>query len=50
VGFTSGLKAADKPALTGKLEAIVAVRSFTGNTPGGSESVVNKAVVGMDNG
>ena len=34
VGFTSGLKAADKPALTGKLEAIVAVRSFTGNTPG----------------
>jgi ATP-dependent DNA ligase len=35
VGFSSGIKSADKPALTGKLEAIVAARSFTGNTPGG---------------
>jgi ATP-dependent DNA ligase len=34
VGFTSGLKAAEKPGLTDELEAIVAVRSFTGNTPG----------------
>jgi ATP-dependent DNA ligase len=35
VGFTSGLSAAEKPALTDKLEAIVTDRSFTGNTPGG---------------
>ena len=34
VGFTSALKAIEKPALTDKLEAIVAARSFTGNTPG----------------
>lgn len=35
VGFTSGLKAAQKAALTDKLEAIVSDRSFTGNAPGG---------------
>jgi ATP-dependent DNA ligase len=35
VGFTSGLKETEKPALTDKLEAIATVRSFTGNTPGG---------------
>jgi ATP-dependent DNA ligase len=35
VGFSSGLKAAEKPALTDRLEAIKASRSFTGNTPGG---------------
>ncbi len=35
VGFTSGLKAQEKPALTERLEAIAAQHSFTGNTPGG---------------
>jgi ATP-dependent DNA ligase len=35
VGFSSGIKAKDKPALTGKLEAIGQDRSFTGNAPGG---------------
>jgi ATP-dependent DNA ligase len=35
VGFTSGLKADEKPALTDRLEAITADRIFTGNTPGG---------------
>jgi len=35
VGFCSGLKANEKPALTAKLEAIVAEQSFTGSTPGG---------------
>ena len=35
VGFTSGLKAAQKADLTERLEAIVADRSFTGNSPGG---------------
>jgi ATP-dependent DNA ligase len=34
VGFTSALKAEEKPALTGRLEAIVADHSFTGNMPG----------------
>ena len=33
VGFSSGIKAAEKPALTDRLEAIVAKRSFTGNAP-----------------
>jgi ATP-dependent DNA ligase len=35
VGFCSGIKAKDKPALTDKLEALKHDRSFTGNTPGG---------------
>jgi ATP-dependent DNA ligase len=35
VGFSSGLKAKDKPALTDKLEALATSRSFTGNAPGG---------------
>jgi ATP-dependent DNA ligase len=35
VGFSSGLKAKDKPALTDKLEFIKGDRSFTGNAPGG---------------
>jgi ATP-dependent DNA ligase len=35
VGFSSGIKAKDKPALADKLEAIATDRSFTGNAPGG---------------
>jgi ATP-dependent DNA ligase len=35
VGFSSGIKAKDKPALTHKLEAIKSGRSFTGAAPGG---------------
>jgi ATP-dependent DNA ligase len=35
VGFCSGIKAKDKPALTDKLEAIRQAQSFSGNTPGG---------------
>jgi len=35
VGFSSGLKAKDKPALTDKLEVIKRKQSFTGNAPGG---------------
>jgi ATP-dependent DNA ligase len=35
VGFSSGIKAKDKAALTDKLEAIKQDRSFTGNAPGG---------------
>ena len=35
VGFSSGIKTKDKPALTDKLEAIKNDRSFTGNAPGG---------------
>jgi ATP-dependent DNA ligase len=35
VGFTSNLKAADKPALTKKLQALVGPPGFTGNAPGG---------------
>jgi len=34
VGFTSGIKAAEKRDLTDKLEQIRAERSFTGNAPG----------------
>ena len=34
VGFTSGIKAAEKRDLTDKLEKIRAERSFTGNAPG----------------
>jgi ATP-dependent DNA ligase len=35
VGFTSGIKAAERPALTSKLEALIASPGFTGNKPGG---------------
>jgi ATP-dependent DNA ligase len=35
VGFSSGIKAKDKPALTEKLEAVRQMQSFTGNAPGG---------------
>jgi ATP-dependent DNA ligase len=35
VGFTSALSAAEKPALTDRLEGSLATKSFTGNTPGG---------------
>ena len=35
VGFSSSIKAKDKPALTDKLEAVAQDRSFTGNAPGG---------------
>jgi ATP-dependent DNA ligase len=35
VGFTSGLKAAERPALTKRLEALVGPPGFTGNAPGG---------------
>jgi ATP-dependent DNA ligase len=35
VGFSSGIKTKDKPALTSKLEALKHDRSFTGNAPGG---------------
>ena len=35
VGFTSTIRQREKPALTKKLEALIAPASFTGNTPGG---------------
>ncbi|RYY45229.1 MAG: ATP-dependent DNA ligase [Sphingomonadales bacterium] len=35
VGFTSGLAAVDKPALTRQLEALVEAPGFTGDAPGG---------------
>ena len=35
VGFSSGLKAAEKPALTARLLPLATTKSFTGNTPGG---------------
>lgn len=35
VGFTSTIRREDKPALTKKLEALVAAPGFTGNAPGG---------------
>ena len=35
VGFTSTIKASDKPALTKKLEKLVAPPGFTGDKPGG---------------
>jgi ATP-dependent DNA ligase len=35
VGFTSGLAAADKPALTQRLEALSGGTGFTGDAPGG---------------
>lgn len=35
VGFTSGIKAAEKPALTKRLEALISPPGFTGRAPGG---------------
>lgn len=35
VGFCSGLKATEKPALTKKLEALIGGKGFTGKAPGG---------------
>lgn len=35
VGFSSGIKADERSALTERLQAIVAKQSFTGNVPGG---------------
>jgi ATP-dependent DNA ligase len=35
VGFTSTIKREDKPALTAKLEKLIASPGFTGNAPGG---------------
>jgi ATP-dependent DNA ligase len=35
VGFTSAIKQAEKPALTDKLEPLIAKPGFTGNAPGG---------------
>jgi ATP-dependent DNA ligase len=35
VGFTSGIAAADKPALTRRLEALRGGPGFTGDKPGG---------------
>ena len=35
VGFTSGIKASEKPALTKKLEKLIEPPGFTGNAPGG---------------
>lgn len=35
VGFTSAIKASEKPALTDKLEALIGEPGFTGNAPGG---------------
>ena len=35
VGFTSAIKQGEKPALTAKLEPLVAKPGFTGNAPGG---------------
>jgi ATP-dependent DNA ligase len=35
VGFTSAIKGEEKPALTRKLEALIAPPGFTGNAPGG---------------
>jgi ATP-dependent DNA ligase len=35
VGFTSAIKQQDKPALTAKLEPMIAKPGFTGNAPGG---------------
>ena len=36
VGFTSGIAAADRPALTKKLEKLIAAPGFTGSAPGGA--------------
>ena len=41
VGFTSALKAEDRPALTAKLEQLIKPPGFTGNAPGGPSRWAN---------
>jgi len=41
VGFTSGLPAKERPALTERLEALIEVPGFTGNAPGGPSRWAN---------
>ena len=41
VGFTSALKAEDRPALTKKLEALIKPPGFTGDAPGGPSRWAN---------
>jgi ATP-dependent DNA ligase len=41
VGFTSGLAAKDRPALTKKLEKLIEAPGFTGNAPGGPSRWAN---------
>ena len=41
VGFTSGLAAKDRPALTEKLEKLIEAPGFTGNAPGGPSRWAN---------
>ena len=42
VGFTSSIKAKDRPALTKKLESLIAPPGFTGQAPGGPSRWSNK--------
>ncbi len=44
VGFTSTIKRQEKAALTRKLEALIAPPGFTGDAPGGPQSLVDAAV------
>jgi ATP-dependent DNA ligase len=41
VGFTSGLKAEDRPALTARLEKLIGPPGFTGDAPGGPSRWAN---------
>jgi ATP-dependent DNA ligase len=41
VGFTSALKAEDRPELTGRLEALIEAPGFTGDAPGGPSRWAN---------
>lgn len=41
VGFTSALKAEDRPALTAQLESLIAAPGFTGDAPGGPSRWAN---------
>ncbi len=43
VGFTSGIKDNEKPALTQALEALVAPPGFTGDAPGGPADGARRA-------
>jgi ATP-dependent DNA ligase len=42
VGFCSGLKASERPALTGRLERLIKPPGFTGRAPGGPSRWSNK--------